>query len=119
MSRPINLTIDANSRKITKYQDLIKLYDSLSLSITVLDGVAPYNFAGKTVEIFLKKSDNTKVQQDTTISGNVVNVISVSNQASTKVGQVEGELIISDATGQITSSTFIYQVEGTISGEIF
>ncbi|MFT8347678.1 BppU family phage baseplate upper protein [Clostridium saccharoperbutylacetonicum] len=120
MSRTINLTIDVNSRKVTKFQDLVKLGDTLSLSITALDGSKNYDFTNKSVHIFLKKADNTKVEQTLTIAGNVVSVDTLDSQASTKVGQVEGELVILDASNnaQITSSTFTWEVEGSVNGEV-
>jgi hypothetical protein len=120
MARLLNLTIDINSRKVTKYQDLVKIGDALSLSITCLDGSKNYDFTNKSVHVFLKKSDNTKVEQTLTISNNVVTCATLDSQASTKVGQVEGELVILDASNnaQITSSIFTWQVEGSISEEV-
>jgi len=117
MSRLISLNLDVNSRKPTQFQDLVKIGDDLSLSITVFNGSNSYDFTNESVSVFLKKADNTKVQQTLTISGNVVSCATLDAQASTYVGQVEGELTITDTGGQVTSSTFIYEVEGSISDE--
>ena len=117
MNRQLNLKIDVDSRKVTKYNDLIKVGDTVTLSITLTSKGNTVSLSGETVKLFLKKEDNKKVEQSVNVSGNTI-TCTLSAQATTKVGQVVGELTFMGSNTKLTSSSFTFEVEGAISQEV-
>lgn len=117
MKRQVNLIIDIDSRKVTKYNDLIKVGDSVNLQLTLLSKGKQLSITQETLQLFLKKEDNKKVQQSININGNVINCI-LDAQATTTVGKVIGEIIFTATGNKVTSSSFLFEVEGSINNEI-
>lgn len=117
MIRNMNLQIDIDSRKVKKYNDLIKVSDTVNLSITLLSKGNTVSLTGETVKLFLKKEDNKKVEQSVSISGNTITG-TLSAQATTTVGQVVGELTFTGSNTKLTSSSFIFNVEGSVNNEV-
>lgn len=117
MNRELNLNIDIDNRKVTNYNGLVKQGDLVSLTINVLSVKEEVNLNEQIVKIFLKKEDGTKVEQSVTVNKNIV-TCELDLQATTIVGKVTGELLITKDDSQVTSSTFTFEVEGAISQEV-
>lgn len=118
MERNINIKIDIDDRAPTSYNDLIKVGDSINLTIDLLSKGESVDLKDSSVELFLKKEDGTKVEQEVIIGDSKVSCTPLNIQSTTVVGQVCGELVVESSGNQVTSSTFIFNVEGSTSSEI-
>lgn len=118
MERNINIKIDIDDRAPTSYNDLIKVGDSINLTIDLLSKGESVDLKDSSVELFLKKEDGTKVEQEVIIGDSKVSCTPLNIQSTAAVGQVCGELIVESSGKQVTSSTFIFNVEGSTSSEI-
>lgn len=118
MERNINIKIDIDDRAPTSYNDLIKVGDSINLTIDLLSKGESVDLKDSSVELFLKKEDGTKVEQEVIIGDSKVSCTPLNIQSTTAVGQVCGELVVESSGKQVTSSTFIFNVEGSTSSEI-
>lgn len=118
MERNINIKIDIDDRAPTSYNDLIKVGDSINLTIDLLSKGESVDLRDSSVELFLKKEDGTKVEQEVIIGDSKVSCTPLNIQSTTVVGQVCGELVVESSGKQVTSSTFIFNVEGSTSSEI-
>ena len=118
MERNINIKIDIDDRAPTSYNDLIKIGDSINLTIDLLSKGESVDLKDSSVELFLKKEDGTKVEQEVIIGDSKVSCTPLNIQSTTVVGQVCGELVVESSGNQVTSSTFIFNVEGSTSSEI-
>lgn len=118
MERNINIKIDIDDRAPTSYNDLIKVGDSINLTIDLLSKGESVDLKDSSVELFLKKEDGTKVEQEVIIGDSKVSCTPLNIQSTTAVGQVCGELVVESSGNQVTSSTFIFNVEGSTSSEI-
>ena len=118
MERNINIKIDIDDRAPTSYNDLIKVGDSINLMIDLLSKGESVDLKDSSVELFLKKEDGTKVEQEVIIGDSKVSCTPLNIQSTAAVGQVCGELIVESSGKQVTSSTFIFNVEGSTSSEI-
>lgn len=118
MERNINIKIDIDDRAPTSYNDLIKVGDSINLTIDLLSKGESVDLKDSSVELFLKKEDGTKVEQEVNIGDSKVSCTPLNIQSTTAVGQVCGELVVESSGKQVTSSTFIFNVEGSTSSEI-
>ncbi|MBN1050312.1 hypothetical protein [Clostridium botulinum] len=117
MKRQLNLTIDIDSRKVTKYNDLVKVGDTVDLQLTLLSKGTTIEIKQETVQLFFKKEDNKKVQQNVNINSNIISC-TLDAQATTTVGKVIGEIIFTTTSNKVTSSSFLFEVEGSINHEI-
>lgn len=118
MERNINIKIDIDDRAPTSYNDLIKVGDSINLTIDLLSKGESVDLKDSSVELFLKKEDGTKVEQEVIIGDSKVSCTPLNIQSTAAVGQVCGELVVESSGKQVTSSTFIFNVEGSTSSEI-
>ena len=118
MERNVNIKIDIDDRAPTSYNDLIKIGDSINLTIDLLSKGESVDLRDSSVELFLKKEDGTKVEQEVIIGDSKVSCTPLNIQSTTAVGQVCGELVVESSGKQVTSSTFIFNVEGSTSSEI-
>ena len=118
MERNINIKIDIDDRAPTSYNDLIKIGDSINLTIDLSSKGESVGLKDSSVELFLKKEDGTKVEQEVIIGDSKVSCTPLNIQSTTAVGQVCGELVVESSGKQVTSSTFIFNVEGSTSSEI-
>ncbi len=117
MQRQLNITIDIDSRKVTKYNDLIKVGDTVNLQLTLLTKGKKIEVTQETVQLFFKKEDNKKVQQFVMTSDNIIEC-TLDAQVTTKVGKVIGEVLFTASNVQVTSSSFIFNVEGSVNNEV-
>lgn len=118
MERNVNIKIDIDDRAPTSYNDLIKIGDSINLTIDLSSKGESVDLKDSSVELFLKKEDGTKVEQEVIIGDSKVSCTPLNIQSTTAVGQVCGELVVESSGKQVTSSTFIFNVEGSTSSEI-
>ena len=118
MERNINIKIDIDDRAPTSYNDLIKVGDSINLTIDLLSKGESVDLKDSSVELFLKKEDGTKVEQEVIIGDSKVSCTPLNIQSTAAVGQVCGELVVESSGKQVTSSTFIFNVEGSTSSEV-
>lgn len=60
MERNVNIKIDIDDRAPTSYNDLIKIRDSINLTIDLSSKGESVDLKDSSVELFLKKEDGTK-----------------------------------------------------------
>lgn len=118
MERNVNIKIDIDDRAPTSYNDLIKIGDSINLTIDLSSKGESVDLKDSSVELFLKKEDGTKVEQEVIIGDSKVSCTPLNIQSTAAVGQVCGELVVESSGKQVTSSTFIFNVEGSTSSEV-
>lgn len=98
---------------------LIKCGDTLKLLIKVFDdGGVLADLTGQTIDLILKKSDNTLIEKTITSIEDGTITATMDVQATNVAGVVRGEIQISDSTGQSSTNTFTFIVSQSIANDV-
>ena len=118
MKKPIKISVDTiNNATIANY-DNIRKGDTLSMTIKIFQGSASLDLTGQSMHIILKKSDGYCVEKIVnSVTGNNF-VVPFDVQATLAVGNVEGEIQISDSNGTNISNHFTFEVGASLADDI-
>lgn len=96
----------------------LKQYDTAIFYASLYKNGLPYHFENEQIKMFVKKSDGTIVYQEDNISIQDDEVkINVNNQVFTCAGLTYAELEFKSSDGQVTSSTFLYEVKEKVGSD--
>ncbi|MDB8986962.1 BppU family phage baseplate upper protein, partial [Parabacteroides merdae] len=96
----------------------LKQYDTAIFYVSLYKNGLPYNFENQQIKMFVKKQDGTIVYQEDNISIEDDEVkINVKNQALVCSGLTYAELEFKSSDGQVTSSTFLYEVKEKVGSD--
>ncbi|WP_195337073.1 BppU family phage baseplate upper protein [Paraclostridium bifermentans] len=96
----------------------LKQYDTAIFYVSIYKNGLPYHFENEQIKMFVKKSDGTIVYQEDNISIQDDEVkINVNNQALVCSGLTYAELEFKSSDGQVTSSTFLYEVKEKVGSD--
>lgn len=95
-----------------------KQYDTAIFYVSLYKNGLPYHFENEQIKMFVKKTDGTIVYQEDNISIQDDEVkINVKNQALVCSGLTYAELEFKSSDGQVTSSTFVYEVKEKVGSD--
>lgn len=96
----------------------IKQYDTAIFYVNLFKNSSQFSVSNETIKMFVKKTDGTIVYQEDgiTLDGSTIK-ISVNNQAFTCSGLTYAELEFKSSDGQVTSSTFLYEVKEKVGSD--
>jgi hypothetical protein len=96
----------------------LKQYDTAIFYASIYKNGLPYHFENEQIKMFVKKQDGTIVYQEDNISIQDDEVkINVKNQALVCSGLTYAELELKSSDGQVTSSTFVYEVKEKVGSD--
>lgn len=96
----------------------LKQYDTAIFYVSLYKNGLPYHFENEQIKMFVKKTDGTIVYQEDNISIEDDKVkINVENQALVCSGLTYAELEFKSSDGQVTSSTFLYEVKEKVGSD--
>ncbi len=96
----------------------LKQYDTAIFYVSLYKNGLPYHFENEQIKMFVKKLDGTIVYQEDNISIQDDEVkINVNNQALVCSGLTYAELEFKSSDGQVTSSTFLYEVKEKVGSD--
>ncbi|WP_195945900.1 BppU family phage baseplate upper protein [Paraclostridium bifermentans] len=96
----------------------LKQYDTAIFYASIYKNGLPYHFENEQIKMFVKKQDGTIVYQEDNISIEDDEVkINVKNQALVCSGLTYAELEFKSSDGQVTSSTFLYEVKEKVGSD--
>lgn len=96
----------------------LKQYDTAIFYVSLYKNGLPYHFENEQIKMFVKKTDGTIVYQEDNISIQDDTVkINVNNQALVCSGLTYAELEFKSSDGQVTSSTFLYEVKEKVGSD--
>ncbi|MFR3499268.1 MAG: BppU family phage baseplate upper protein [Paraclostridium bifermentans] len=96
----------------------LKQYDTAIFYASIYKNGLPYHFENEQIKMFVKKQDGTIVWQEDNISIQDDEVrINVNNQALVCSGLTYAELEFKSSDGQVTSSTFLYEVKEKVGSD--
>ena len=118
MQKPISISIDTKNDYSVANYDNIRKGDTLLMTIKLFQGSQSLSLTGQTVYIILKKADGYNVEK--VISGITGNSLTVGFdiQATLAIGEVIGEIQISDGNGTSITNWFTYEVKPTLADDI-
>lgn len=119
MKKTLLIPIDTTINNPVIVDKLIKIGDTLNLTIKIYENGVSKDLSGETLDITLKKSDGRIVETGFITSiGNVINV-DLGIQASNVPGDVTGEVVIGDSEGnQLTTNSFTFTVSNAVADVI-
>lgn len=96
----------------------VKQYDTAIFYVNLFKNSGQFSVTNETIKIFVKKSDGNVVYQEDgiTLDGSTIK-INVNNQALTCSGLTYAELELKSSDGQVTSSTFVYEVKEKVGSD--
>ncbi len=96
----------------------VKQYDTAIFYINLFKNNIQFSVSNETIKMFVKKSDGNIVYQEDNISiqDNTIK-INVKNQALVCSGLTYAELEFKSSDGQVTSSTFLYEVKEKVGSD--
>ncbi|MDU2102711.1 BppU family phage baseplate upper protein [Veillonella sp.] len=96
----------------------VKQYDTAIFYVNLFKNNIQFSVSNETIKMFVKKSDGTIVYQEDSISiQNDTVKINVNNQALVCSGLTYAELEFKSSDGQVTSSTFVYEVKEKVGSD--
>lgn len=96
----------------------VKQYDTAIFYVNLFKNNIQFSVSNETIKMFVKKSDGTIVYQEDNISIQDDTVkINVKNQALVCSGLTYAELEFKSSDGQVTSSTFLYEVKEKVGSD--
>lgn len=96
----------------------LKQYDTAIFYVSLYKNGLPYHFENQQIKMFVKKQDGTIVyQEDNIIIEDDEVKINVKNQALVCSGLTYAELEFKSSDGQVTSSTFLYEVKEKVGSD--
>lgn len=96
----------------------VKQYDTAIFYVNLFKNSSQFSVSNETIKMFVKKSDGTIVYQEEgiTLDGSTIK-INVNNQAFVCAGLTYAELELKSSDGQVTSSTFLYEVKEKVGSD--
>ncbi|WP_270670727.1 BppU family phage baseplate upper protein [Paraclostridium bifermentans] len=96
----------------------VKQYDTTIFYVNLLKNNGQFSVTNETIKMFVKKQDGNIVYQEDgiTLDGSTIK-INVNNQAFTCSGLTYAELEFKSSDGQVTSSTFVYEVKEKVGSD--
>lgn len=118
MQKTLYIPIDTTLNYEFECPLLVKRYDTIKLKFAVFNMGILQDLSGQTIDVIIRKKDGTTIEK--TIENKNLNIatITLDKNVTACVGEVEGEIIISDAGGQATSNSFIFTVSNSLTEDI-
>lgn len=118
MQKTLYIPIDTTLNYEFECPLLVKKYDTLKFKFAIFSLGILQDLNGQTVDLILYKKDGTTIQK--TITNTTLNIatITLDKNASACIGEVLGEIVITDAGGQATSNSFKFNVSNSLTEDI-
>lgn len=110
---PIDIGLDFTLPCLT----LVKRGDTLSFTFKTFNKGILTSVAGQEVTLRIEKPDGKIVEAETTVNNSTVTA-SIGVQGTVLSGLIEGDLKITDSDGSISSNTFTFIVQDSVSSDI-
>ncbi|MBN8046947.1 hypothetical protein J0A94_03835 [Paraclostridium bifermentans] len=96
----------------------IKQYDTAIFYVNLFKNSSQFSVSNETIKMFVRKTDGNVVYQEDgiTLDGSTIK-INVNNQSFTCSGLTYAELELKSSDGQVTSSTFLYEVKEKVGSD--
>lgn len=118
MQKTLYIPIDTTLNYEFECPLLVKKYDTLKFKFAIFSLGILQDLNGQTVDIILHKKDGTTIQKTITdITLNIATIV-LDKNASAYVGEVLGEIVITDTGGQATSNIFKFNVSNSLTEDI-
>lgn len=118
MQKTLYIPIDTTLNYEFECPLLVKKYDTLKFKFAIFSLGILQDLNGQTVDLILYKKDGTTIQK--TITNTTLNIATIilDKNASACIGEVLGEIVITDAGGQVTSNIFKFNVSNSLTEDI-
>jgi len=118
MLKTLYIPLDTTLDNVVECTKLIKRGDTLTLTIKLFTNGVLANLTGQSIDLILKKSDNTLIESTITTVSNGVITATLSQQATLVQGVVSGEIQVY-TTGTLTSTnTFTFEVSSSLADNV-
>jgi len=118
MQKTLYIPIDTTIQNTIECDKLIKRGDTLTLQIKVFTNGVLADLTGQTIDLILRKSDNTLIEKTITSVANGVITCALTEQATLVKGIVSGEVQIYDTTTHLATNTFTFIVVESIADDV-
>ena len=116
MKKTILIPIDTTINNPVIVDKLIKIGDTLSLTIKIYENGVSKDLSNETVDITLKKSDGKIIETGAVTTLNNVLNVNLGVQASNVSGEVTGEIAIGNSNNeQLTTNSFTFTVSNAVA----
>lgn len=118
MQKTLYIPIDTTLNYEFECPLLVKKYDTLKFKFAIFSLGILQDLNGQAVDVILHKKDGTTIQKTITdITLNIATIV-LDKNASACIGEVLGEIVITDAGGQATSNSFKFNVSNSLTEDI-
>jgi len=111
---PIDTTIDS----LVECEKLIKRGDTLTVTIKVFVNGVLADLTGQSIDLILKKADNTLIESTITAVTNGVITATLKQQATLVQGLVSGEIQIYTTNTLTSTNTFTFNVDASLADDV-
>lgn len=117
MKRNLYIPIDIGLSCTVECTDLVKRGDTLDFTFKMFNKGTLKDLTGQAVTLNIEKPDGKIVEAKANINTSTVTA-SVGVQGAVLAGTIEGDLKIKDTDGSISSNTFTFTVQDSVSSDI-
>jgi predicted nucleic acid-binding Zn-ribbon protein len=118
MEKTLYIPIDTTIKNTVECEKLVKRGDTLILTIKVFINGILADLTGQSIDLILKKSDNTLIEKTIASVSNGVITATLDVQATNVAGQVSGEIQIYTSNTLASTNTFNFNVDTSLADDV-